>query len=117
WRFSAADRGLFRRQSDNTANVRWISKVAAGNQVVSTRVRPMSYGATGTQDAWVGIAAHLVDEQNYYYVTLRRSNQFSLRRVINGQIQVLATVPQPVATGTWYDLRLEMIGTNIRAYV
>ena len=78
----------------------------------------MSYGATtGTQDPWVGIAAHLVDEQNYYYLTLRRSNQLSLRRVVNGQIQVLATVPQPVATGTWYDLRLEMIGTNIRAYV
>ncbi len=118
WQFIAAD-GLFGlRQSDNTGDVRWISKVAVGNQVVSARVRPMSYGATtGAQDPWVGIAAHLVDEQNYYYVTLRRSNQLSLRRVVNGQIQILATVPQPVATGTWYDLRLEMIGTNIRAYV
>ena len=106
------------RQSSNTGDVRWLSKVVAGNQVVSARVRPMSYGATtGTQDPWVGIAAHLVDENNYYYVTLRRSNQLSLRRVVNGQIQVLATVQQPVATSTWYDLRLEMIGTIIRAYV
>ena len=83
--------------------MRWISKIAVGNQVVSARVRPMSYGATtGTQDPWVGIAAHLVDERNYYYLTLRRSNQLSLRRVVNGSIQVLATVPQPVrrAPGT-----------------
>ena len=118
WQLIVADGLLALRQSDNTGDVRWISKVAVGNQVVSARVRPMSYGATtGTQDPWVGIAAHLVDEQNYFYLTLRRSNQLSLRRVVNGQIQVLATVPQPVATGTWYDLRLEMIGTNIRAYV
>ncbi len=113
-----ADGHSVMRQSDNTGDVRWISKVAVGNQVVSARVRPMSYGTTtSTQDAWVGIAAHLVDERNYYYVTLRKSNQLSLRRLVNGQIQVLATVPQPVATGTWYDLRLELIGTNIRAYV
>jgi hypothetical protein len=32
-------------------------------------------------------------------------------------VQVIATVPQPVALGTWYDLRLEIIGVDIRAYV
>ena len=118
WQFIAVDGRIGLRQSDTAGDVRWISKIAVGNQVVSARVRPMGYGATtGTQDPWVGIAAHLVDERNYYYLTLRRSNQLSLRRLVNGSIQVLATVPQPVATGTWYDLRLELIGTNIRAYV
>ena len=117
WQFVQDTGGYVLRQSNTAGGVRWISRVAAGNQVVSSRVRPMSYGATGTQDAWVGVAAHLVDENNYYYLTLRRSNQLSLRRLVNGQIQILATVSQPVATGTWYDLRLEMIGTNIRAYV
>ena len=106
------------RQSANAGDARWFSRTAIGNQVVSARMRPMSYGATtGTQDPWVGIAAHVVDERNYYYLTLRRSNQVSLRRVVNGQVQVLATVPQSVTTGAWYDLRLELIGTNIRAFV
>ena len=30
---------------------------------------------------------------------------------------MIATVPQPVTTGTWYDLRLEIIGADIRAFV
>ena len=63
------------------------------------------------------LAARVIDESNYYYVTLRRSQQLSLRRKVNGQVQVLATVPQSVDLGTIYDLRLEIIGTHIRAYV
>ena len=106
------------RQSDSSGSARWFSPTVIGNQVVSARMRPMSYGATtGSQDPWVGIAAHVIDAQNYYYLTLRRSNQVSLRRVINGQLQVIATVPQAVTTGAWHDLRLEIIGKNIRAFV
>jgi hypothetical protein len=81
-------------------------------------VRPLIYGATtGTNDAWVGLAAHVVDERNYYYLTLRRRNELSLRRMVNGQVQVLATVPQAATVNYWYDLRLEIIGIDIRAYV
>jgi hypothetical protein len=36
--------------------------------------------------------------------------------MVNGQIQVLATVPQAVTLGSWHDLRLEVVGTKIRAY-
>ena len=81
-------------------------------------VRPASFVATSaSQDPWVGIAAHVTDDRNYYYITLRRSNQLSLRRLVNGTVQVLATVPQQVSTGAFYDLRLEIVGTNIRAFV
>jgi len=103
------------RQSDPQADVRWISKIAVGNQVVSTRVRPRSHGTA--DDPWIGLAAHVVDESNYYYLTLRRSQQLSLRRLVNGQIQELARVPQAFTLGAWHDLRLEIIGTRIRAFV
>ena len=33
------------------------------------------------------------------------------------QVQILGTVPQSVTLGTWYDLRLEIIGIDVRAYV
>jgi hypothetical protein len=106
------------RQSDISGDAKWFSKIAAGNQVISTRVRPNSFGTTtGTNDAWVGIAAHVIDERNYYYVTLRRRGEFSLRRMVDGQVQVIMTVSQNVVAGSWYDLRLEIIGTDIRAYV
>jgi hypothetical protein len=106
------------RQADTAGDVKWFSKIALGNHVVSARVRPMSFGATtATQDAWVGLAAQVKDERNYYYVTLRDSNQISLRRMVNGTVQVLATVSQPMITGTWYDLRLEIVNTSIRVHV
>jgi hypothetical protein len=106
------------RQSATTGDARRFSVIPIGNQVISARVRPTGFGTTtGTQDPWIGIAGRVVDDRNYYYLTLRRSNQVSLRRVVNGVVQVIATVPQPLTTGAWHDLRLEFIGTNIRAFV
>ncbi len=107
--------GSYLSQTDNEATASWFSTVAVGYQVVSARVRPQSYGTGG--EPWIGLAARVIDESNYYYVTLGSSQQFSLRRKVNGQIQVLATVPQSVNLFTIYDLRLEIIGTHIRAYV
>lgn len=116
--YDSGSTSFVKRQSDVSGDARWFSKVVVGNQVISARVRPMGFGTTtGTQDPWVGIAAHVVDAQNFYYVTLRRSNQFALRRVVNGSIQTIATVPQSLVTGAWYDLRLELIGKQIRAFV
>ena len=115
WEMSGDGTGSYLMQTDNEADARWYSKVSAGYQVVSARVRPQSHGAGN--DPWIGLAARVVDESNYYYVTLRRSQQLSLRRLVNGQVQVLATVPQPLTLGAFYDLRLEIIGTHIRAYV
>ena len=115
WEFGADGTTGYLRQTDNQADARWVSKIAAGYQSISTRVRPQSHG-TGN-DPWIGLAAHVVDDSNYYYLSLRRSQQLSLRRLVNGQIQVLAAVPQALTLGAWHDLRLEIIGTRIRGYV
>ena len=57
------------------------------------------------------------DENNYYYLTVRNDNTVSLRRLINGGITVLDSAALPVTVNTWYDLRLEVIGTSLRGYV
>ena len=115
WQFGTDGESAYLRQSDHQADSRWVSRVAVGNQVIGVRVRPQRFGAG--QDPWIGIAAHVVDDANYYYLALRRSQQLSLRRLVNGQIQVLGTVPQALTLGAWHDLRLEIIGTSIRAFV
>jgi hypothetical protein len=115
WQFESDGESAYLRQSDHQADSRWVSRVAVGNQVIGARVRPQRFGAG--QDPWIGIAAHVVDDANYYYLSLRRSQQLSLRRLVNGQVQVLGTVPQALTLGAWHDLRLEIIGTSIRAFV
>ena len=115
WAFVYDGPTAYLRQSDNQADARWVSKIPVGYQSISARVRPLSHGTAN--DPYIGLAAYVVDDSNYYYLTLRRSQQLSLRRLVNGQIQVLATVPQALTLGEWHDLRLEIIGTRIRGYV
>jgi hypothetical protein len=115
WELTGTGQSRYLRQTDPEANARWVSTVAAGYQVVSARVRPQALGTSS--DPWIGLATHWVDDSNYYYLTLRRSQTLSLRRLVNGQIQEIATVPQAMTLGAWHDLRLEIVGTRIRAFV
>lgn len=54
---------------------------------------------------------------NYHYVTLRSSGALDIRKLVNGSIQTLASVPLTVQTNVTYRVRLEAIGTRLRAYV
>jgi len=106
------------RQSSTAGDGRWVSRVPTGNQVVGARVRPNTFGSSSSgQDQWVGIAARYLDDSNYYYLTLRNSNRVSLRKLVNGTIQELGSAALPVTAGAWYDLRLEVIGSRLRAFV
>jgi hypothetical protein len=83
--------------------------------VVQAIVTVNSFAATGS--AWAGLVARYQDADNFYYVTARKSNELSLRRLENGAITVLATVPLTVAPGTPFVLRLETVGNRLRVYV
>jgi hypothetical protein len=104
-------------QSSVAGEARAIVGTALVDQIVSARVRPVAYSAGGTQDRWLGIVARYSDERNYYYLTLRSGNTLSMRKLVNGAITTLGTVPLSGAVGTNYQLRLEATGTQLRAYV
>jgi hypothetical protein len=103
------------------ASLEGIARGAIGpvtdDQIAQVRVNPESFAAGGTQDKWVGVMARYTDEQNYYYLSLRSSNTVSLRKLNNGAIVNLGTAPFTVNPGTWYTLRLETVGSKVRAYV
>jgi hypothetical protein len=84
------------------------------DQVIDARAR---LTAVNGSDRWLGIIARYVNESNYYYVTLRGSNTVSLRKVVNGVVTVLGTANLPVTLNTWYDLRLDAVGNELRAFV
>lgn len=85
-----------------------------GNQIVTADLRPMQFSGA---DRWIGLTAHYGDANNYLYVTLRSSNTLQIKKLVNGAIQTLATVPFPVATNTTYRVRLETVESRIRVYV
>ena len=68
------------------------------DSVATAVLRVDAFHAAGTP--WVGLMSRYVDSANYYYVTLRKSNELSLRKLTNGVITVLGTVPLTVTPGT-----------------
>jgi pectate lyase len=88
---------------------------STADQSIVARVREVAVG-TGTQP-WFGLFVRYRDANNYYYVTVRNSNEISLRRSLSGAVTVLDSAPFTVTTGSWYKLRLEAIQDQLRVYV
>ncbi len=86
------------------------------DQTVESRVRVDAFD-TGNGDPWAGLMARAADPNNYTYLSLRRSGTLTLRKLMNGQIQALGTATVSVTPGAWVRLRLETVGTRVRAYV
>lgn len=101
-------------QTDTTGGARAVVGVSTDDQIVQVRARATSFAGA---DRWFGLMARYVDDGNYYYVTVRNSNVISLRKLVNGAIQVIAEAPLTVTPGTWYTLKLEAVGTSLRAHV
>jgi hypothetical protein len=96
-----------------------VSGYAGGtNQIIRARLRATQFNGA---DRWIGLIGRYVDAQNYYYLTLRNSNQISLKKLTDGVITTLDSAPlpesTPVTVNTWYNLRLDIVGTKLRAYM
>ena len=85
-----------------------------GDQIVQADLRPTAFSGA---DRWVGLIARYRDSGNYHYVTLRSSGSLQIRKLVDGTIQTLASVPFTVQTDVTYRVRFEAIGTRLRAYV
>jgi hypothetical protein len=81
---------------------------------IEADVRPT---AVRCNDCWAGLATRYVDDRNYYYLTLRNSNRLSLRKLVNGAITEIGSVPLTVNAGSTYALRLEATGQSLRVYL
>jgi pectate lyase len=61
--------------------------------------------------------ARYLDERNHLYVSLRARGVISLWRRTNGAITQLATRSMTVTPGTWYTVRVEVVGGLTRVFV
>jgi len=104
-------------QSSVQGTARANAGVPTDDQSIDVRARATTFADSGTGDRWFGVMGRYVDDANYYYLTLRNTNSVSLRKVANGTVTVLCTYSLPITLGTWYRLRLEAVGSQIRGYV
>jgi len=85
------------------------------NQSIEAEITPTAY-ASGAGSRWFGLVTRFTPG-NYYYVTVRSSNEVQIRKMTNGAIAVLASATLPITLNESYRVRLESIGTRIRAFV
>jgi hypothetical protein len=83
--------------------------------VVQATISVQQFAANGSP--WVGLMTRYEDAGNYYYATVRKSNELSLRKLTNGAITVLGTVPMSIVPHQIFVLRLEAIGDRLRVFV
>jgi hypothetical protein len=106
---------VYEQSAVDTTTPRATVGVDTDDQILAARAKAVSFGTSA--NAWFGLIARYVDDRNYYYVTVRRDNTISLRKLVNGAIHVLDTAALTVNPGAWYQLRLEAVGNRVRTYV
>jgi hypothetical protein len=110
--------GIFSlNQASTEGNARILHGPATDDQVIKVIARINSIGTDTSGSHWAGVMVRYTDPSNYYYVTLRTSNEMSLRKVVNGVVTELDREAVPLPVGTPYRLRVEAIGTNLLVYV
>lgn len=86
-----------------------------GDQTISARIKPLSF--TGSSSSYfAGLCGRVADASNFYCVALRSDGKLSIRDG-GGAIGTPGSVSSNIATGTWYTVKLEIIGTTINAYL
>jgi hypothetical protein len=85
------------------------------DQSVQSTVNVTAFSHVGSP--WVGLITRYVDANNYWYVTARKGNRLSLRKLTDGVVAELANVPYTVTPGKPFVLRFDAIGTRLRVYV
>jgi hypothetical protein len=105
-------------QSSLVSTARRITGESTDTQMVSVNVTPTVFApSSASVDPWVGVVARYQGDSNYYYLSLRDSNQVSLRKRVGDAITGLGTRTLDVAPGQTYRLKLEVVGNRLRAYV
>ena len=117
WNLTVAGSTVY-SQSSIAGDARASIGAPADDQIVRVRARLDTFATpTGSQERWFGLMARHVDDQNFYFLSLRSSNTVSLRKVVDGTVTTLASAPFPVLPTTWYQLRFDAVGKTLRAYV
>jgi hypothetical protein len=110
-----SNNNMLMEQVSVVGGARALTGTKTKDQTVQVAARAVGFGSGPGR--WFGVMARYVDDNNYYYVTLRNDNTLALRKLVNGSIVELATTPFPLTLFQWYELRLEAIGSSLRVFV
>ncbi|WP_199562274.1 family 16 glycoside hydrolase, partial [Micromonospora deserti] len=110
-----SDGSLAYRQSSTGSDAKAQAGSTWSDQSVQARVKPVTWGSGSGRFA--GLIGRAQSMTSYYYLALTNGSQVVLGKRVSGGYTTLASAPTAVSTGTWYTLRLEAFGSQLRGYV
>ena len=103
-------------QTATDGNARAYTGTPTGDQVIESQAKLASYGSS-TQGAWFGLLARWHDARTHYYLSVRSTGRLEIRKVLNGTITVLKSVPFTATPGRYYNFKFAVVGNELHAYV
>ncbi|MES2697695.1 MAG: glycosyl hydrolase family 28-related protein [Verrucomicrobiota bacterium] len=116
WAVVVSGTQAYRQSVHTTGAVRSTLDATAGwkTQVVEADVKLNSVDGA---NRFFGLVARHNGPNDYYYFVLRTDNTIELKKNVGGTATTIASGAFTVTIGTWYSLKLEAIGTTLRAYI
>lgn len=115
WRVVTSGRTHVFRQTNTQGDARAIFEgFRGGNQSIQADLKVNAFAPTGTH--WAGLMTRYTDSQNFYYLLLD-ANTLQIRKNLKGVFGSIASTPFALQAGRKYRVRLEAVGTWLRAYV
>ncbi len=85
--------------------------------IVQARIKIVSFNGSSSS-YYAGLCARVQDANNYYCVTLRSDTKVAIRGDIGGSSNSIGSSNSyGVATGVWYTVQLEVVGSTITASI
>jgi hypothetical protein len=89
------------------------------DQAISARIKILSFNGSSSS-YYAGLCGRLADASNYYCAALRSDGKLAIRADIAGSSNTLGnsvTVSPVIAPGSFFTVKLEIIGSTINAYL
>jgi hypothetical protein len=87
------------------------------DQVVEAKVKVLAF--TGQSTSYLaGVYARFKDLDNHYYVGLQSNGELKIKKKFAGSnTSISSSAPTAIAVNTWYVVKLEVIGSTLKAYL
>jgi len=108
--------------TDNSPQFSLASDTCFGDQIVEARVKILDFPGSSTS-YHVALFARALGPTTHYFVALDSTGKISLRKRVNGtgnsseRLGSDKALDPRVDDGEWHDIRLEVVGTTLTAFV
>jgi hypothetical protein len=82
------------------------------NQIIEAKVKVKAFGGSST--SYLAAIYGRRSATDYYALALRQDGKIAIRR---GSSTIGSAVAAGIVAGTWYTIRLEIVGSTLKAYV